>query len=111
MITPPDDVPGYRLFTSQQAADLVTGGEDDKITAATFDKLAREGVEHTLIGGKVRWTILQIVGAVAHCATTQGEEAKAPPRAPRKDDTRQQPERTVAALVPRPGSRYAAAVS
>lgn len=106
-----DDVPEYRLFTSEQAAELVGGGEDGKITKATFDNLARSGCEHTRIGRKIRWTIAQIKAAVDHQATgSSAEEAKASASPTRDDRTAPPAQRgAVAPFRVRPGSRYASA--
>lgn len=68
--------PVYRLYTSAQAAERVGGG----LTETLFDRLAAQGLEHTLIGAKLRWTDAQIAGAVAHHA--RGGAPAEPPPAP-----------------------------
>lgn len=108
MTAAPEDVPAYRLYTSEQAAERAGDG----LTKSTFDALARSGeVDYTRIRRKVRWTDEQIAAAIAYCATKGGEEAKASAPTPR-DRTTPVPERrrgSVAPLVSKPGSRYAAA--
>lgn len=60
------EVPDFRLYTHEQAAALIGGG----ITANLLRRLAQAGVEHTRIGGKVRWTLAQLRAAVAEHAVT-----------------------------------------
>lgn len=115
MTATPDELLGIRLYTSEEAAELVRGGADpeqNKIVAATFDNLAMSGeVEFTDFGRKRRWTLQQIRSAIAHCATTGGEEAKA--STPDKRETQPAPVEhrrgDVAPFAAKRGSRYAAA--
>ncbi|WP_327587080.1 hypothetical protein OHA25_08715 [Nonomuraea sp. NBC_00507] len=105
----PDDISEFRLYSSAQAAELVSGGEDGGLTKATFDALARSGqVKYTRIRRKIRWTVAQIAAAVAYCETAGGEEAKASAPAARSTVPAPPAQRgTVAPFKVRPGSRYA----
>ncbi|MFF0867663.1 hypothetical protein ACFYUV_38280 [Nonomuraea sp. NPDC003560] len=109
------DVPEVRLFTSEQAAKLVGGGQDEQITKNTFDALARSGCEHTRLGRKIRWTIPQIKAALdqhRHAQRTVAEEAKVSATLTRETRSTRASERRrgdIAPLVSKPGSRYAAA--
>jgi hypothetical protein len=104
---PDDDVPSYRLYTSEQAAERAGGG----LVAATFDRWARSGkVEYTDPGRRILWTDAQIAAAIAYHATCgSDEEAKASPP-PRDRHTSQVPRQrdNIAPLVSKPGRRYAA---
>lgn len=105
------DAPAYRLYTSKQAAERAGGG----LTESLFDRLATQGLEHTLIGAKLRWTDAQIAAAVAHHARGGAPAEASPtpaatptpraPRAPRRTSTSQTV--SVPDLSPRPGRRYA----
>ncbi len=116
MTTPPDDLAAVRVYTSAEAAELVRGGAESsiKVTASTFDSLARRGVvECTMIGRKRGWTLAQIAAAVAYCATSSGGEgakASAPTRreSSRKAAASDRPHGSIAPLVAKRGSRYAA---
>jgi hypothetical protein len=112
-VTATPDVPSYRLFTSEQAAERA-GGD---LTKATFDRWARSGeVEYTDPGRRILWTDAQIAAAIAHFATRPGEVAKASP-GDRASSRRSGPtagtrsRHDIAPLESRPGSRYAAAGS
>ncbi|MEU8381715.1 hypothetical protein [Streptosporangium sp. NPDC048865] len=105
------DAPAYRLYTSAQAAERAGGG----LTESLFERLATQGLEHTLIGAKLRWTDAQIAAAVAHHARggnpTEQPEPPAPaptPRTPRASRRKTPPQTTgVPDLSARPGRRYA----
>jgi hypothetical protein len=114
MTATPDEVPSYRLYTSEQAAERA-GGD---LTKATFDRWARSGeVEYTDPGRRILWTDAQIAAAVAHFATRPGEVAKASPGARSASTRRSGPtagtrsRHDIAPLESRPGCRYAAASS
>ncbi|MBF8186365.1 helix-turn-helix transcriptional regulator [Nonomuraea sp. K274] len=60
------EIADFRLYTCEQAAEIIGGG----VTANLLRRLATAGVEHTRIGGKVRWTLAQLRAAVAEHAVT-----------------------------------------
>lgn len=103
------DAPTYRLYTSGEAAERVGG----HLTESLFDRLAHQGLLHTLIGGKIRWTDEQIAAAVAHHARG-GVSAPEPSPTARLARTPRASRRTPAPTVTgmpdlsaRPGRRYA----
>lgn len=74
MIPPADEAPGYRLYTSQEAADMVAPGH---LSKHVFLRLAKNpDIECTRIDSRVFWTAPQIVAAVAHHATKTTERAR-----------------------------------
>lgn len=108
-----EEVPAYRLYTSEEAAARVdpTG----LLGARFFLRLAASGkVTCTRMGRKVFWTETQIAAAVAYHASTATTAKSAnhgtqpPPAQPRNSRTAAAPRgrRAPAPLVATPGRRY-----
>lgn len=113
---PDEEVPAYRLYTSDEAAARVdpTG----LLGARFFLRLAASGkVTCTRMGRKVFWTDPQIAAAVAYHASTaktqtrQQAPAAKQPAEPRRTGSASHGRRAPAPLVAKPGRRYQSAES
>ncbi|MGC5009788.1 hypothetical protein ACLQ2R_03380 [Streptosporangium sp. DT93] len=105
-----DEVPAYRIYTSEQGAARIGG---DVISAWTLYRLAREDrVPCTRNGRKVGWTDEQLAGAVAYMQS-RGAQKTAKPTNKRTSSSPQEARprgrAEIAPLVSRPARRYSTA--